>query len=136
MPAQMFLNSSVEEIKIGYSPLGAVPDNWLYGAAGLLRLILKHCLLPELPPGLLQHSPALQLVDLSANDLEHLPQDFFRNLHSLVSVNLAENKLHQTNFFHASSQPRLRQIRLAHNSVSSIDQNLLTMSALQQLDLR
>ena len=64
-------------------------------------------------------APALQLLDLSNNEIEELPEDFLTRLHELKVLDLSHNRLENVDSLH-TKLGNIHTLDLSHNKIKSL----------------
>ena len=125
LPENLFVDSSMEEIKIVASPIHEIPSNLLSRVSKLKKLTIKESMIESLPESLFQSNKNLEHIDLSGNLLTNLPDNIFLGLQRLETLEISTNKLQSINRHILHELDSLKTLRLAKNRIRKIDSNAL-----------
>lgn len=85
---------AAEEIDIGYRQVEVIHSEDFRGNANLKRLLARVNELTELPPYLFEHTPKIEEIDFTSNNIEKIhPNTFAVGVENLKTLNLTWNKI-------------------------------------------
>ncbi|XP_071125222.1 toll-like receptor 4 [Mytilus edulis] len=89
----------------------------------LLQNNLLGFILPDDNEGeIMQHMPALQIINLAENRIPSLPYNFFKTQVNLIEINLEGNMMDNITF-QINHMKQLSHLDLSNNRISSLDEN-------------
>ena len=157
--AQLFLDSTVEEIKIIHSPIKELPPGLFRNCSKLGNLTIQFSMIEDIPSTLFQDTKMIEKIDFSANKVKTLANNLFQGLTELKYLRfiqnnltrlegglLSDNKKLETFHFHEnhifdlkkeffSKNKKIKEINLSKNSLTSWPGNPHPFEKLKDLDL-
>eukprot|EP00092_Neocalanus_flemingeri_P030633 GFUD01033261.1.p1 GENE.GFUD01033261.1~~GFUD01033261.1.p1 ORF type:complete len:1088 (+),score=206.14 GFUD01033261.1:331-3594(+) len=136
LPANMFFNSTVEEIKILWTPIAEIPANWLAGCSQLKKIIIQQSMLQTLPESLFKDTKEIEYIDFYGNMLEVLPDNLFKGLHKLETLRIIANQLKYIDRQLLLDLTSLKTLHFQDNAIAGIDRDALSQNKmLEEVDL-
>lgn len=135
LPNNVFANIPVKNVQFSDCDLEAIAPGAFSGLESRLRnLNLAGNSLTEVPTNALQKLKRLELIDLSKNRIEYVPDGSFETL-SLQTLKLADNNLTLSVNAFAGLEKTLKNLNLKGTGLRSLPAGISQLSSLAFLDL-
>ncbi|GBM46576.1 Carboxypeptidase N subunit 2 [Araneus ventricosus] len=127
---------NLEFLHLNTNPLRKISSSAFNANVKHLRaLTLRKCELKFLSPSVFRHLTKLKLLDLSNNLIESLPVEIFHGLHSLLHVDLKENRISYLGEVFRHNY-HLQSVMLTSNNLQTVKNLFRGLEYLNTVDLR
>ncbi|XP_069552575.1 toll-like receptor 13 [Brachyistius frenatus] len=114
-----------------------LPQNFLEGLGNLLLFRIRTSQLVELHTGMFKHTPRLQTLDVSSNDLRYLDSKLFAPLQNLSALYMSRASLQSLDFLIDAKLTKLEFLQVRKNQYSVVRHEVIkALPALLYLDLQ
>ena len=124
----------VEEIFLTNNVINSIDENTFAENLQLKRIFLSDNYIQNFSSSLIQNNSMLKLLNLDLNYFEHLSDNFLIS-DSLEILNLIYCQVKTISSLAFKSLPSLKTLRMAHNFVSTLPNDLMVPSSLKSVDL-
>ncbi|XP_068160057.1 toll-like receptor 13 [Antennarius striatus] len=115
----------------------SLPSNILQGLTNLLYFSTRNCQLLTLNNGMFSHTPRLQTLDISSNELSDLSPELFYPIQSLENLYMSRITLRSLDFLTDANLTQLRFMQARKNTYSVISEDVIkSLPALEYVDIQ
>ena len=126
--------TQVEEIFLTNNVINSIDENTFAENLQLKRIFLSDNYIQNFSSSLIQNNSMLKLLNLDLNYFEHLSDNFLIS-DSLEILNLIYCQVKTISSLAFKSLPSLKTLRMAHNFVATLPNDLMVPSSLKSVDL-
>ncbi|XP_051910426.1 toll-like receptor 22 [Hippocampus zosterae] len=114
-----------------------LPRNFLQGLSNLLIFDMRNAQIVSLHQDTFKHTPSLQKLDISTNELTDISPRMFDPIHNLLSLYISRTSLRSLDFLKEANLTKLQFLQARRNQYSVItEEQMSSLPSLMYLDLQ